>query len=129
MPRDYPAFCYSLTGYSGGGKKLIAEYQNSNREQLYAPRQYALGLNHKHLPEMQLYSGLDSAPIFTPIVGNYYQGDAVTIPLFPRMLTKNVTAKDIQELLASYYKDERFIRVMPYESEAYLEDGYFNLMQ
>ncbi|MFC4304148.1 hypothetical protein [Cohnella boryungensis] len=69
------------------------------------------------------------APIFTPIVGNYYQGDAVTIPLFPRMLTKNVTAKDVYELLASYYKDERFIRVIPNESEAYLEDGYFNLMQ
>lgn len=129
IPRDYPASCYSLTGYSGGGKKLISEYQNSNREQLFAPRHYALNLNHKHLPEMQLYSGLNSAPIFTPIVGNYYQGDAVTIPLFPRMFTKNVTARDIQEVLASYYKDERFIRVMPYESEAYLEDGFFNLMQ
>ncbi|WP_159888634.1 N-acetyl-gamma-glutamyl-phosphate reductase [Paenibacillus puerhi] len=129
IPRDYPVSCYSLTGYSGGGKKLISEYQNSNREQLFAPRQYALSLNHKHLPEMKLYSGLDSAPIFTPIVGNYYQGDAVTIPLFPRMFTKNATARDIQEVLASYYKDERFIRVMPYDSEAYLEDGFFNLMQ
>ncbi|MBA9088199.1 N-acetyl-gamma-glutamyl-phosphate reductase [Fontibacillus solani] len=129
IPRDYPVSCYSLTGYSGGGKKLISEYQNSNREQLFAPRQYALSLNHKHLPEMQLYTGLNSAPIFTPIVGNYYQGDAVTIPLFPRMFTKNATAKDIQEVLASYYKDERFIRVMPYDSEAYLEDGFFNLMQ
>ncbi|WP_256759879.1 N-acetyl-gamma-glutamyl-phosphate reductase [Cohnella sp. WQ 127256] len=129
IPRDYPASCYSLTGYSGGGKKLISEYQSSNREQLFAPRHYALNLNHKHLPEMQLYSGLNAAPIFTPIVGNYYQGDAVTIPLFPRMFTKNVTARDIQEVLASYYQDERFIRVMPYESEAYLEDGFFNLMQ
>lgn len=129
IPRDYPVSCYSLTGYSGGGKKLISEYQNSNREQFFAPRQYALSLNHKHLPEMQLYTGLNSAPIFTPIVGNYYQGDAVTIPLFPRMFTKNATAKDIQEVLASYYKDERFIRVMPYDSEAYLEDGFFNLMQ
>ncbi|WP_413773722.1 hypothetical protein [Paenibacillus woosongensis] len=92
-----------------------------NREQLYVPRQYALSLNHKHLPEMQLYSGLDLAPIFTPIIGNYYQCDAVTTPLFPRMITKNVTAKGIQELLASYYKDERFIRVIPYKSEAYLK--------
>jgi N-acetyl-gamma-glutamyl-phosphate reductase len=116
IPTDYPTSCYSLTGYSGGGKRLISEYQNSNREQLFAPRQYALNLNHKHLPEMQLYSGLNSAPLFTPIVGNYYQGDAVTIPLFPRMFIKNVTARDIQELLASYYKDERFIRVIPYDS-------------
>jgi N-acetyl-gamma-glutamyl-phosphate reductase len=129
IPRDYPMSCYALTGYSGGGKKLIFEYQNSNREQLFAPRQYALNLNHKHLPEMQLYSGLNSEPLFTPIVGNYYQGDAVSIPLLPRMFLKKVTARDIQELLASYYKNERFVRVVPFDSEAYLEDGFFNLMQ
>jgi N-acetyl-gamma-glutamyl-phosphate reductase len=75
----------------------------------------------------QVYSGLNYAPLFTPIVGNYYQGDAVSIPLLPRMLIKDVTAKDIQELLASYYKDERFVRVVPFDSEAYLEDGFFNL--
>ncbi|MFC0212406.1 N-acetyl-gamma-glutamyl-phosphate reductase [Paenibacillus chartarius] len=129
IPGDYPSTCYALTGYSGGGKKLIAEYQNSNREQLFAPRPYALHLNHKHLPEMQLYSGLSSAPLFTPIVGNYYKGDAVCIPLFPRLFTKNVTAREVQELLAAYYEDERFVRVIPYDSEAYLEEGYFNLMQ
>lgn len=127
IPNDYPASCYSLTGYSGGGKKLISEYQNSKKEQLFAPRPYSLGLNHKHLPEMQLYSGLDAAPLFTPIVANYYQGDAVTIPLFSRLFKKNATARDVHELLASYYKDERFIRVIPYDSEANLEDGYFNL--
>ncbi|WP_078554387.1 N-acetyl-gamma-glutamyl-phosphate reductase [Bacillus alkalicellulosilyticus] len=128
IPRDYPTTCYALTGYSGGGKDLISKYQNSNREHLFAPRQYALNLNHKHLPEMQLHSGLSTAPLFTPIVGNYYQGDAVTIPLLPRLFTKRVTARDIHELLATYYKDERFIRVMPYDSKAYLEDGFFNLM-
>ncbi|WP_152393068.1 N-acetyl-gamma-glutamyl-phosphate reductase [Paenibacillus guangzhouensis] len=129
IPRDYPASCYSLTGYSGGGKRLISEYQHSVREQLFAPRPYALHLNHKHLPEMQQYSGLNSAPLFTPIVGNYYQGDAVTIPLFPRLFNKKVTARDIQELLASYYQDERFIRVILYDSEAYLEEGFLNLME
>jgi len=129
LPRDYPAACYSITGYSGGGKKLISEYRNSNREQLVAPRQYALHLNHKHLPEMQLYSGLNSAPLFTPIVGGHYQGLAVSIPLFPKMFLKKITAKEIQELLSLYYKDERLIRVMPYESEAYLEDGFFNVME
>ncbi|SDD06464.1 N-acetyl-gamma-glutamyl-phosphate reductase [Paenibacillus sp. UNCCL117] len=128
IPRDYPASCYSLTGYSGGGKKLIAEYQHSDKEQLFAPRPYALTLNHKHRPEMQLYSGLDAAPLFTPIVGNYYQGDAVCIPLHPRLFNKHVTPRDVQELLASTYSDERFVRVIPFDSEAYLEDGYFPLM-
>ncbi|GGG26882.1 N-acetyl-gamma-glutamyl-phosphate reductase [Paenibacillus abyssi] len=129
IPRDYPMSCYALTGYSGGGKKLISQYQNSNKEQLFAPRQYALNLNHKHLPEMRLFSGLNSAPLFTPIVGNYYQGDAVSIPLLPRMFIKKMTARDVQELLASYYKDERFVRVAPFDSEAYLEEGFFNLMK
>lgn len=129
IPKDYPATCYSVTGYSGGGKKLISEYENSIKEPLFAPRHYALGLNHKHLPEMQLHSGLNSAPLFTPIVGNYYQGLAVSIPLLPKLFLKSITAKEVQEVLASYYKDERFIRVMPYESEAYLEDGFFNLLE
>ncbi|WP_028562587.1 N-acetyl-gamma-glutamyl-phosphate reductase [Paenibacillus pinihumi] len=129
IPSEYPVSCFALTGYSGGGKSLISQYESSNREELFAPRPYALHLDHKHLPEMQLYSGLNSAPLFTPIVGNYYQGDAVTIPLFPGMFLKHVTAGDIQQLLASYYKDERFIRVIPYDSGAYLEEGFFNLMQ
>ncbi|MBA2939914.1 N-acetyl-gamma-glutamyl-phosphate reductase [Paenibacillus sp. CGMCC 1.16610] len=129
IPRDYPMSCYALTGYSGGGKKLISEYQNSNTEQLFAPRHYALNLNHKHLPEMQLYSGLNTAPLFTPIVGNYYQGDAISIPLISRIFNKKVTASNIQELLASYYRDDRFVRVAPFDSEAYLEDGFFNLMK
>ncbi|MGQ7889304.1 N-acetyl-gamma-glutamyl-phosphate reductase [Paenibacillus sp. WC2504] len=129
IPRDYPMTCYALTGYSGGGKKLISEYQNSNSERLFAPRHYALNLNHKHLPEMQLYSGLNTAPLFTPIVGNYYQGDAISIPLIPRIFNKKVTASNIQELLASYYRDDRFVRVAPFDSEAYLEDGFFNLMK
>jgi len=99
IPRDYPMSCYALTGYSGGGKKLISQYQNSNQEQLFAPRPYALDLNHKHLPEMQLYSGLNFAPLFTPIVGNYYQGDAVSIPLFPRF----IFGHDDQILLVSRF--------------------------
>ncbi len=129
IPRDYPMSCYALTGYSGGGKKLIAEYQNTNREELFAPRPYALHLNHKHLPEMRVYAGLDAAPLFTPIVGNYYQGDAVSIPLLPRLFLKNMSAKDVQQLLASYYADERFVRVAPNDPEANLEEGFFNLMQ
>ncbi len=128
VPRDYPMSCYALTGYSGGGKKLIAEYQNTNRQELFAPRPYALSLNHKHLPEMRVYAGLDAAPLFTPIVGNYYQGDAVSIPLLPRMFQKKMSAKDVHQLLASYYADERFVRVAPFDADANLEEGFFNLM-
>ncbi|QMV43092.1 N-acetyl-gamma-glutamyl-phosphate reductase [Cohnella cholangitidis] len=129
IPKDYPATCYSITGYSGGGKKLISAYSDSKSDQLFAPRHYALSLNHKHLPEMQLHSGLNSAPLFTPIVGSYYQGLALSIPLFPKMFLKQITAKEVQAVLAAYYKDERFIRVMPYESDAYLEDGFFNVLE
>ncbi|QHT62221.1 N-acetyl-gamma-glutamyl-phosphate reductase [Paenibacillus lycopersici] len=128
VPRDYPASCYALTGYSGGGKKLIADYRNAPREQLLAPRPYALGLDHKHRPEMQRYSGLDAAPLFTPIVGNYYQGDAVAVPLFPRLFAKPAAVRDIQETLAACYRDERFIHVLPYDSAADLDDGYFDLL-
>ncbi|WP_010278194.1 N-acetyl-gamma-glutamyl-phosphate reductase [Paenibacillus senegalensis] len=129
IPRNYPATCYSITGYSGGGKQMISVYQNSSEEKLFAPRPYALSLTHKHLPEMQLHSGLASAPLFTPIVGNHYQGLSVSIPLLPQLCLKQVTAKEVQQLLASYYEDERFIRVMPYDSEACLEDGFFNVME
>ncbi len=66
-------------------------------------------------------------PLFTPIVGNYFQSDAVSIPLLPRLFVKKRAARDIQQLLAEYYKDERFVRIMPYDSEAHLEDGFFNL--
>ena len=75
--------CTSLTGYSGGGKKMIAEYEGSDRSALLsAPRQYALGQKHKHLPEMTVMTGLSSAPAFLPIVGDFYSGMEVTVPLF-----------------------------------------------
>ena len=76
--------CFSLTGFSGGGKKMIAEYEDSQRPALYeAPRQYGLGQTHKHLPEMAALSGLRHTPVFCPIVAPYYAGMEVTIPLTP----------------------------------------------
>ena len=68
LPRDYPLSCFSLTGYAGGGKKMIAQYEGEKGEALYSPRIYGLSLQHRHLPEMQKICGLDRAPVFCPIV-------------------------------------------------------------
>lgn len=82
IPKDYPMTVFSLTGYSGGGKKMIAEYESPEKPQSYfAPRIYGLTLKHKHLPEMQKVCGLDYPPVFSPIVDDYYKGMAVTVML------------------------------------------------
>ena len=95
---------HSLTGYSGGGKKMIAQYEEDGRDVLLdAPRMYGLTQAHKHLPEMKAVCGLEAAPIFVPIVGDYYAGMQVTIPLFPGDIKG--TAADIREAYRSYYKD------------------------
>ena len=79
LPKDYPVTCYSLTGYSGGGKGMIAEYEVEEPPVAFSsPRIYGLTLNHKHLPEMQAVCGLDFAPVFCPIVDNYYKGMVAT---------------------------------------------------
>jgi N-acetyl-gamma-glutamyl-phosphate reductase len=128
VPKDYPVACHSLTGYSGGGKKMIAAYEEPGRPRfpIGAPRHYALGMRHKHLPEMQKYGGLDFAPAFSPIVGDFYKGMAVVVPLARRLLAKKPTLKDVHELLAGYYAGERFVRVMPFNEDANLDDGFFN---
>ncbi|WP_248927500.1 N-acetyl-gamma-glutamyl-phosphate reductase [Paenibacillus hamazuiensis] len=128
LQKDYPVTCYSVTGYTGAGKSGIEEYENPElaaAKNLHVPRHYALHLNHKHLPEMQLYSGLLYEPLFTPIKANYAQGIAMSVPLISRSLPKNYSAKDVHEVLATYFESERFVRVMPFDSEAYLDEGHF----
>ncbi len=128
VPKDYPITCHSITGYSGGGKKLIEKYEAAgiNKKDLESPRFYALSLTHKHIPEMQKINGLLFPPLFTPIVGDFYQGMVVAVPLLTRLLNKKITAKEVQEMLASYYTSERFVSVIPYESENYLDNGYLD---
>lgn len=128
VPGDYPVTCQSITGYSGGGKRLIEQYEAAdlNKKNLKSPRFYALTLNHKHLPEMQKVSGLLYPPVFTPVVGEFYRGMAVAITLIKRLLNKKVTAKEVAGLMADYYTSERFVSVMPYESEKYLDNGFFD---
>ncbi len=115
----------SITGYSGGGKKMIEHYQSPQR--IDAPRPYALGLVHKHLPEMSAYSGLSVAPIFQPIVGPFYKGLAVTAYLHPAQFARKVTPADVQKILADYYAGEAFIRVAPFDLEASTDGGFFNV--
>lgn len=118
LPKDYPVTSYSLTGYSGGGKKMIAEYESENRnKELDSPRMYALTQQHKHLKEMKQITKLNELPLFTPIVADYYSGMVVTLPLYTKMLNGSQTAKSIQEFFSEYYKDEPFIQVLPYGCE------------
>jgi len=102
--------CYSVTGYSGGGKKMIAEYQE-NFEPSVKP--YALGLCHKHLPEMQKIAELKNPPLFNPILGPYYQGMAVTVGLFPNMLNGINSFDELRNFLTDYYKGCEYVRVVP----------------
>lgn len=115
LPKDYPLTCYSLTGYSGGGKKMIADYEAENKpEHLFAPGIYGLTLKHKHIPEMQLMTGMEHPPVFMPVVDDYLKGMAGTIMLHNRLLNGKPSAEQICEKLQEYYKDEHFINVLPF---------------
>lgn len=115
LPKDYPVTCYSLTGYSGGGKKMIAEYEAAEKgEGLYSPRIYGLSLQHKHLPEMHRLSGLTFAPVFNPVVDDYYKGMATTILLHSRLLRGTPSAVDLREALAEFYAGQALINVVPF---------------
>ena len=99
--------CHSITGYSGGGKKMIAEYESDERSELFdAPRQYALGQTHKHLKEMKAITCLENEPIFCPIVSDFYSGMCVTVPLFGSQLNEGYTAEDIKAVYAEKYNSE-----------------------
>ena len=127
MPPDCPLSSHSITGYSGGGKQMIAAYEQGENPLLTSPRSYALGLEHKHLPEMTLHAGLAAAPIFTPIVASFYQGLALTTCFYPRHLARGVGPQQIQAVLAEYYENEPFVRVAPFNNAANLDEGFFNV--
>ncbi len=110
IPDDALLTCHSVTGYSGGGKKMIAEYESSGRAVLLdAPRQYALAQQHKHLREMSAITGLKNHPVFCPIVSDYYSGMCVTVPLFKANLAEGKTFEDVRNCYSSLYKNE-FVR-------------------
>ena len=102
LAKDTLLTCFSLTGYSGGGKNMIAEYEDPQRSPLLnAPRQYALGQMHKHLKEMNVVCGLENAPVFCPIVADFYSGMEVTVPLFKKDLQGSMA--DVRRIYAEYY--------------------------
>ena len=104
LPEDAALSCFSLTGYSGGGKKMIAQYEQENRPPAYSsPALYGMLQNHKHLPEMKKICGLGKTPVFTPIVDDYYKGMASTVPFHMEQLRGVSTLHGVWEKLRAYY--------------------------
>ena len=113
LPIDYPLTVTSLTGYSGGGKDMIAQYEAPGNKTA-APALYATELTHKHLPEMQYIAGLDFPPVFSPAVCGFYKGMATTILLQNHFLAGCPTAENIWEHLSAYYESAKMITVQPF---------------
>jgi N-acetyl-gamma-glutamyl-phosphate reductase len=137
VPPGWTASATSITGYSGGGRKMIDEYQAAapamaaalaagrGNPVLGAPRPYGLKLAHKHLPEMMAHTGLTAKPVFLPIVSNFYQGLAVCVPL--PLAALGTTATAVQAAYEKRYAGERFVRVRPLSDPDALEGGYFDI--
>lgn len=120
IDRDILLSCFSLTGYSGGGKKMIAEYEDCEKDELLnAPRQYGLGQAHKHLPEMAKVTGINNAPAFIPVVDDFYSGMEVTVPIFASQLKEGFGPEDIK----AAYKEKYEGPVVRYV-EDFAEDGF-----
>ena len=123
---DTPIMCNAVSGYSGGGKKLIAKYEQEGQPagDLLSTRFYALGLAHKHIPEMMKVNGLTHTPLFTPAVGPFAQGMLVMLPLDAERMAKKPEPQAVWEIYAAYYQNERFVRVMPLGGGDALDGGY-----
>lgn len=123
IDKGYPVVCHSVTGYSGGGKGMIAQYEEKDKSRaLDSPRQYALDQNHKHLTEMTAVAGLDFPPVFHPIVADYYSGMLVTVSFHKRWLAKDMDPAELRQVLAEYYGNQPVIRVKAQEEKP--ADGY-----
>ncbi len=114
LPADYPVSVFAVSGYSGGGKKLIAAYEEEGRDSKFdSARMYAWGQTHKHLKEMKAITGLTREPLFSPLTTNYHSGMIVQLPLFTESLNSHGTPAELQSFFADYYKGEKFIKVQP----------------
>ncbi len=118
LPADYPLHVISLTGYSGGGKKMIQEYEHEKTTPLDSPRQYGLLQKHKHLPEIQKMCGLAEKPLFSPIVSDFYSGMEVTVGLHTnRLAVPGMTPDAIREMYRKHYAGAKLITVAPLSTE------------
>jgi N-acetyl-gamma-glutamyl-phosphate reductase len=126
IPAELALSTYSITGYSGGGKEMIASYEEpaSLPQSMFSPRFYALGLSHKHLPEMQHLTGLAHKPLFTPIVGNFAQGMVVAVPLQVASLPRAITPAELHAAYAEHYSGEHFVTLMPADPTSALDAGF-----
>lgn len=127
LPAHLGVSATSITGFSGGGKKMIEQYEAGGDAKLTSPRPYALGLAHKHLPEMMAHTGLTQAPVFMPVVGNFYKGLCVTIPLQLSQLPAGVDAAALQAALAARYRHEPFVKVQALNEPVTMADGFFDV--
>jgi len=127
LPVDYPLSAFSLTGYSGGGKTMIANYEADTESHLSAPRPYAMGLGHKHLPEMQQHGRLAQLPVFSPIVGPFLKGLMVSVPLQLSHLPAGIRADDLLNAYRAHYADEPFVRIHPFDDIDNLDNGFFDV--
>ena len=133
VPANLSVTATSLTGYSGGGKKMIEQYDVALADPLGAgralssPRPYALGLAHKHIPEMMMHTGLKTKPLLMPIVGPFYKGLNLSVPLYLPNLARGATAQAIHDILAQRYAGEPFVRVMPLNDPATMESVFFDV--
>ncbi|MBE6649215.1 MAG: N-acetyl-gamma-glutamyl-phosphate reductase [Ruminococcaceae bacterium] len=123
LPKDALLCCHSLTGYSGGGKKMIAEYESEDRNVLLStPRQYGLSQTHKHLKEMKHISMLDTAPMFSPIVDDFYSGMEMTVQLFASQLNKGFGIEDVKKVYKELYTSPA-VRYVDFDGKAMLAAG------
>lgn len=118
LPADYPVSVFAVSGYSGGGKKLIAAYEEEGRDPKFdSARMYAWGQSHKHLKEMKAITGLAAEPLFCPLTTNYHSGMIVQVPLFTDRLNKKMSPEELRDFFAEYYKGEKFIKVLPFGAD------------
>jgi N-acetyl-gamma-glutamyl-phosphate reductase len=127
LPAELPLSATSITGYSGGGKKMIEQYQAGGNAALASPRPYALTLAHKHIPEVMAHGRLTARPIFMPVVAAFYKGLAASIPLQLSQLDARASAESIHAAYAARYADEPFVRVLPLNDEPGLDSGFYDV--
>ena len=119
VQKDYPFSCFAVSGYSGGGKKLIAQYEDPDRNKcMSSARMYGFGQTHKHLKEMKELCGIERLPLFSPLTTDYFSGMTVQIPLYTDLMSKKVSPEEIREVFAKHYEGEKFIKVMPIGADA-----------
>lgn len=125
LPPDYPVTVHAVSGYSGAGKKAVAQYERPDRDrELDSPRLYALTQAHKHLPEMKKMAGLDFEPVFSPYICDYFQGMTVTVGLHARLLAGKTSALGVRETMAAHYDGCRMVKVADFMGEGTLTEPF-----